>query len=275
MIPYFQIPSLFGLIHSFGVLVAIGILVGVRVTRLRAAQLGLDDEHATNMTTWAVGVGFVVAHVFDVFAYRWSEFVRDPIILVNNFSISSYGGFAGALLGIWLWHKRYKQPMLPYCDAISFGLAPGWMFGRLGCFSAHDHPGKHTSFFLAVQYPDGPRHDLGLDEALFAAFLTTLFFILYRKPRKAGLYLALECLLYAPVRLFFDALRATDTAGADPRFLGLTPAQYASILLVFVGLAILWRVRKEPAPTLATATAATGEDAKSEPATPSKKRKRK
>ena len=60
-------------------------------------------------------------------------------------------------------------PVMPYADSLAYGLATGWMFGRLGCFTAHDHPGIRTSFFLGVKYPEGTgfvtRFDLGLLEA--------------------------------------------------------------------------------------------------------------
>src|SRR5262249_40581196 len=133
--------------------------------------------------------------------------------------LSSFGGFMGALGGLFYWARRNRQPVMPYADSLAFGLAPGWMFGRFGCFSAPDHPGRRTDFFLAVRYPGGARHDLGLDEALWALGITLVFLWLARKDRPLGIYVTLLSLAYAPVRFAFDFLRATDTPGADPRYL--------------------------------------------------------
>jgi phosphatidylglycerol:prolipoprotein diacylglycerol transferase len=142
---------------------------------------------------------------------------------------------------------------MPYADSMAYGLAGGWALGRLGCYTAHDHPGRFTDFFLSVPYPDGRRHDLGFDEALWAIGVTGLFLLLGRKPRPLGLYVALITMLYGPVRFLLDYLRVTDMAGADPRYFGLTPAQYLSIGVSAAGLAVLaWVVaesRRRAAPS--------------------------
>lgn len=253
MIPYFSIPSLFGIIHAFGVLVAIGILVGAKVLQMRVRQLGCDPVAAQSMITWALVVGFIVAHLFDVVAYFPRQALDNPLILIDprHFTISSFGGFIGGLAGILTWAKRSGKPFLPYGDSMAFGLNTGWIFGRLGCFVAHDHPGRKTSFFLAVKYPPevyngGPRHNLGLYEALFAAALSVAFWIAFRKRRRPGVYLAAVCLAYAPFRFCLDFLRATDLATADARYFGLTPAQYAAIALFITGLWLTARIWNRP-----------------------------
>lgn len=254
MIPWFNInfPSIpFPVIgkltiHAFGILVAIGILVGARLTKKRGRELGLVDEQVDSMITFVLVVGFIVAHLFDVLAYQtfgghpsWKD-ILNPIS-----GFSSFGGFAGALIGLFIWCRRHKQPIMPYADSLAYGLATGWMFGRLGCFTAHDHPGMHTHFFLAVQYPDGPRHDLGLDEALWAALIALLFAWLRRRGKQPlGLYVTLLTLAYAPVRFFLDFLRATDVPEPDARYAGLTPAQWGCIGVLAAGIALaVWTRR--------------------------------
>jgi phosphatidylglycerol:prolipoprotein diacylglycerol transferase len=253
MIPWFNInfPSIpFPIIgkltiHAFGILVAVGILVGLTLTKRRGRELGLIDERVDSMVTWTLLFGFVLAHLFDVFAYQ--PFGAHPRLkdILNPFSgFSSFGGFTGALLGLFVWCRRHKQPIMPYADSLAYGLATGWMFGRLGCFTAHDHPGQHTSFFLAVHYPDGPRHDLGLDVALWAAAIALVFAILRRKKRPLGTYVTILTLAYAPIRFALDFLRATDVPEPDPRYFGLTPAQWGCFLVLGAGLALLAWTRK-------------------------------
>src|SRR5580704_15537094 len=78
MIPYFNIefPSipipLLGsiTIHAFGILVATGIIVGMRLTKKRGRELGLVDEMVDSMITAVLITGFIVAHLFDVVAYQ-------------------------------------------------------------------------------------------------------------------------------------------------------------------------------------------------------------
>jgi phosphatidylglycerol:prolipoprotein diacylglycerol transferase len=228
----------------FGVLVAIGILVGARWTRTRGRQLGLLDEKVAAMITSTLVGGFIFAHIFDVFAYQIHEHPGIREILNPFGGLSSYGGFIGALGGLFWWCKRNKEPVMPYADSLAYGLSIGWMFGRLGCFSAHDHPGRYTSFFLGVKYPDGVRHDLGFDEALWAAVVAAIFFVLARKPRPLGTYVTILTLAYAPVRFGLDFLRITGTSGADPRYFGLTPAQWCSIAVLGAGVGLLQWTRR-------------------------------
>jgi phosphatidylglycerol:prolipoprotein diacylglycerol transferase len=250
MIPWFdiQFPSYLRFIHLFGILVAIGILVGSRLTRNRGRELGLVDDQVASMITTVLVCGFIFAHLFDVFAY---QLPTKPTLweVINPFAgISSYGGFMGALGGLFYWTKKHKQPVMPYADSLGYGLAAGWLFGRLGCFSAHDHPGRLTDFPLAVQYPGGARHDLGLYEALWALAMTLLFWALSRRRRPLGLYVGLLSFCYGPARFFLDYLRATDMRGADPRYFGFTPAQYGSVLVTIGGAALLiWTYRRAAA----------------------------
>ena len=240
MIPWidFQLPSVGPLtVHVFGVLVAIGITVGARATQRRGQQLGLTEESIRSMTTTILVGGFVAAHLFDVVAYQTSEGPVRWTDVLNPFNgLSSFGGFAGAVAALFAWARWHRRPVAPYADSLAVALAPGWLFGRLGCFTAHDHPGRHTDFFLGVRYPGGARHDLGLDEALFAGAVTLLFALLRRRERPIGTYPAILALSYAPVRFGLDFLRATDLPGADARYLGLTPAQYGCVLLLGLGI---------------------------------------
>jgi phosphatidylglycerol---prolipoprotein diacylglyceryl transferase len=259
MIPWFNIefPSIpFPIIgkltiHAFGILVATGIIVGLKLTKVRGRELGLVDEAVDSMVTWSLVLGFIIAHLFDVFAYQtfgkhpsWKD-ILNPIA-----GFSSFGGFTGALIGLFIWCRRNRQAVMPYADSLAYGLATGWMFGRLGCFTAHDHPGAHTSFFLAVHYPDGPRHDLGLYEALWAAGIA-LFFAWLRRRRKRplGTYVAILTLAYAPVRFGLDFLRARDVPEPDPRYYGLTPAQWGCVGVLVAGIALsVWVRRRAQAP---------------------------
>jgi len=263
MIPWFNIefPSIpFPIIgkltiHAFGILVATGIIVGLKLTKMRGRELGLVDEKVESMVTWTLIIGFIIAHVFDVFAYQ--TFGKHPgwkDILNPTAGFSSFGGFSGALIGLFIWVRRNHERVMPYADSLAFGLATGGLFGRLGCFTAHDHPGAHTTFFLAVRYPDGPRHDLGLYEAIWAASVALSFAWLRRKKRPLGTYVAILTTAYAPVRFALDFLRATDVPVPDPRYAGLTPAQWGCIGVFVAGITLcVWVKRQARTPATATA----------------------
>src|SRR5690606_28083634 len=140
---------------------------------------------------------------------RYVEIWNDPSKFFSTYlGLSSYGGFIGAMLGLLLWKARRKLSLIAVGEAACFAFPFGWFFGRLGCFTVHDHPGKVTDFFLAVdEYQVGvppfeARHDLGLYEVFWSAGVIALFLFLSRKRRLRGTYMALLPILYAPVRFF-------------------------------------------------------------------------
>jgi phosphatidylglycerol:prolipoprotein diacylglycerol transferase len=229
-------------IEAFGVLVAIGVILGDQIVVRRGNRLGLDAQDVKFMNARIVIVGFIVAHLVSVIFYFPERIKESPVILLNVWAgLSSFGGFLGALLAFVYYTRKERIPALPYADAVALGLAVGWIFGRTGCFTAHDHPGLHTTFFLAVRYPDGPRHDLGLDELLFTIVMTAVLFRYARKPRVPGRVIGLFAVMYAPVRFGLDFLRARDVPRPDERYAGLTPAQWACLATLGVGVWLMTR----------------------------------
>ena len=259
MIPYIEIPPLFHIIHSFGVLVAIGILVGARLVRVRAKEIGLDDAHAQQVSTWVVVGAFIVGHVFDVVAYRPQELLSDRwyVLFEPWAGLSSFGGFIGALAGFLAYARRLSIDRAKAADAICYGLPVGWFFGRLGCTVVHDHPGLRSTAWLALDFPGGPRFDLGLLELLCTPLLVAVVVLVAARTRRPGAVSGALALTYPLVRFPLDFLRATDLDGGDARYLGLTPAQYACVALVGLGAWLLARAARTPAPTVGNARSIT------------------
>jgi phosphatidylglycerol:prolipoprotein diacylglycerol transferase len=243
-------------IQPFGVLVATGVLLGAWVAGRFAERNDLDTVATGDLVTYAVVSGFIVSYFSNGLFYEREtllEIWRNPSLFFSTWlGLSSYGGFFGGILGCFIWRYRRKIPLLPYANAVCFGLPFGWLFGRTGCFVVHDHPGKVSDFALAVSDyrfgapPYQPRHDLGLYEMLYAAAIIVLFVWLeHRSRRPVGFYCVLLPLVYAPVRFLLDFLRATPLEGGDVRYAGLTPAQWSSLLMVAVGLAV-WQFAVKP-----------------------------
>jgi len=245
MIPYFD-GHLFDVagvpVHMFGLLVALGVIVGDRIAVMQGVLRGIEAKDVKFLNARIVIVGFIVAHLVSVIFYFPERIKESPLILLNVWAgLSSFGGFLGALLAFLYYTRTEEIPALPYADAVALGLAVGWIFGRTGCFTAHDHPGLRSTFFLAVRYPDGPRHDLGLEELLFTLVMTAILFRYAQKPRVPGRVIGLFAVMYAPVRFGLDFLRARDVARPDERYAALTPAQWACLATFGVGVWLMTR----------------------------------
>ena len=244
MIPYFVIPPLrLGPIslQPFGILSAAGILLASHLLVREARRRGLDTTPIERLATWAVASGIVGAHLVHLLLYHPEELRQGgPLQLLKVWDgLSSTGGVLGGILGVAVFARRYGVRFATYADAFALVVPAGWAVARLGCFSVHDHPGVLTNFFLAVGFPDGPRHDLGLYDALVLAVITAVVYSVDRRGLLRGKLLALVAVLYGVSRFALDFLRARDLPYVDARYLGLTPAQYAALALLAWGS---WRL---------------------------------
>lgn len=252
MIPYFEIPplSLGPLqIHAFGALAALGIYVGARLATRAARTIAPgDDAPLAEAAPWMLVGGLIGGHLLHVLGYHPEILEREGWISLLRVwdGLSSMGGVLGGLLALLIHFRSKGRRVLPHANALALGVAPGWAIARLGCFAAHDHPGVLTDFFLAVDFPAGPRHDLGLYDAILLGALAALLWWMARKPRPEGQLMGVLAIGYSVPRFFLDFLRASDLPFSDGRIAGLTPAQWTCFLLVGIGVWLLARARRLP-----------------------------
>jgi phosphatidylglycerol:prolipoprotein diacylglycerol transferase len=235
IIPWFELPSLsLGpfTVQSIGILAALGILAGVSLAARAARKLRRDPRVIHDFVLIGVLSGVVAGHLVHLFFYHPEELAEPWRILTFWEGLSSMGGLAGAVVAAVVFFQVRRVRFGDYADAFALGTAPGWGTARIGCFTVHDHPGVRSDFLLAVRFPDGPRHDLGLYEAILLLSIGAVLWALHRRGILRSLLLALLALAYGVGRFLLDFLRASDVAYADARYLGLTPAQYAAIALV-------------------------------------------
>lgn len=254
-------------VQPFGILVAIGVILGARVAEEFGKHNGISPVVISDMVGHTVIIGFIAAYFLNAAFYNPERFMRifsEPAFLFSRdgyLGLSSFGGFIGGMVGLAIWYRRRRLPLITVGEAAFFGFPFGWFFGRMGCFVTHDHPGKVSHFFLAVDNyrfgspPFEPRHDLGLYEVIWSAATAALIVYLAKKRKwPRGFFMALLPLLYVPVRFFLDYLRADPGEGGDARYIGLTPGQWGSLGFFAFGAVLMWRIhRQEPPPVPAHA----------------------
>ena len=245
-LPYLNPPVLHlgpALFTAFDLMVACSVICGVLVTVRRCERLGWDRERSTRLVLWTVFLGGVGSHLAAVLFYRPWLLARNPWLLLQLWgAMSSFGGILGGIIGGLYTANRMRfsrAETLRYFDQVAYAFPFAWLFGRLGCALAHDHLGAASRSFWAVDFPGGPRFDLGLLELLYTIPLAILFHLLGKEPRRDGLYLGLFFTLYGPVRFLLDALRT-----GDERYLGWTPGQYASLLCTALGAVTLITIHR-------------------------------
>jgi phosphatidylglycerol:prolipoprotein diacylglycerol transferase len=142
-------PLLFNLgpipIHTYGVMIAIGFLLGLQAIRYLAERDDLDVERVLDVSVWALIVGLIGSRTLFVIT-QYEYFLENPLAIIRFWEggMVFLGGPLAALpFGIW-YFRRYKLPFWRTMDATMPGLALGHGFGRIGCLASGCCYGRPT-----------------------------------------------------------------------------------------------------------------------------------
>jgi phosphatidylglycerol:prolipoprotein diacylglycerol transferase len=148
-------------IHSYGVMIMIGFLLGLALARWRAKKVGLDREMLTDVAVWALLAGIVGSRVFYVLLdWRFFFDTSRPgwslldLIKIWEGGLVFYGGFIGAAIATLIILRR-RQKLLPVLDVFTPSVALGHAFGRIGCFlhgCCYGHPAAPGAWY-GVRFP--------------------------------------------------------------------------------------------------------------------------
>jgi phosphatidylglycerol:prolipoprotein diacylglycerol transferase len=248
-LPYIDVPQSFGPIKTFGVLLFCGVLLGTWMARKYCERNDLDEEVLRWFGTRLIVWGFVGSVVLNIVFYEWSQFLADPWDVVKALGISSYGAIVAGGIAFFYYTRKRGLDRRRWADMAAWGASGGWLLGRLGCALAHDHVGLVTDSPFGVNFPPMRypfdrtsavirAHDLGLYEFLLWIPLVAMVVLLERwKGRRPGFLLGILAVAYSVPRFLFEFLRPDRT---DPRYGGLTFAQWASIAAFAIGLWLLF-----------------------------------
>jgi len=238
-------------IPTYGVLVALGFLVGLLVTVRLARRGGLPPETVSNLAIYCALVGIAGAKLF-MFLFDWKFYLQNPgeIFTLSTLQAAGvyHGGFLAALLFAFWYIRKQALPAAATMDCFAPGIAVGHAIGRLGCFAAGCCWGKECHLPWAVTFhsqeaaavPIGvPLHPAQLYES--AANLMLFLFLLraYRKPHRAGTIISLYLVLYGIIRFIIEFFRFHE----QPLVWNLSITQWISLSLVALGAVLLVRLR--------------------------------
>jgi phosphatidylglycerol---prolipoprotein diacylglyceryl transferase len=165
-------PTLFRIgefeITSFGVLVAIGALVGLWMFQRELARSGLPESGVDAAVAGVLG-GLIGAKLLWTIEHAGEEPLTD--LLFSRGGMSWFGGlFGGVTAGLWMLRRR-RIAWIAGIAAATPALAVGHAIGRLGCFFVGDDYGRPSDLPWAVAFPEGlppttvPVHPTQLYEA--------------------------------------------------------------------------------------------------------------
>ncbi len=213
--------------------------------RVRPTIVSLDDL----LVYAALGV-VIGGRMGYVLFYNLDYFLAHPasIPAVWEGGMSFHGGLVGATLGIWLFARREKVPMLSVTDLCAAVVPLGIFFGRLANFIKPELWGRVSDVDWAMVFPDAaagpfPRHPSQLYEAategvlLFALLMLAVRMGALKRP---GLVTGLFGVGYGLARIFCEFFREPDPQ-LGFLFGGATMGMLLSLPLVLAGLFLIAR----------------------------------
>src|SRR5579862_2571996 len=264
MIPYLHLGPL--TLPTFGLMVATGLFVASYVLQadFRRRRIAADAFLIIGIAGLAGIVGARLYHVLESPA----ELFADPWpLLISRFGFAWFGGFLGGFAALLILARREKISTLTFLDACSPAACVGYAIGRIGCFLSGDGDyGIPTSLPWGMSFPNGvvPTtahvHPTPIYEFLAALLITWILWRLGSRqlapaPRHVsnsvqpparlanGTIFAWYLILTGIARFLVEFIRI------NPRsFLGLTNAQAASLLSLFLGAALLFALNRQTAP---------------------------
>jgi len=248
-------------VNTYGVLLALGMLLALFVASKLAARDGLPRERIYDLGLWTLIGGLLGSKVLMYFT---EENVQ---ILSLDFLRSGgvyYGGFIGGFLALVVLIRWYKLPFWKVADAFAPGVAIGQAIGRQGCFAAGCCWGKPTGLPWGVHFteaahdftgvpiyaPDGAAlhlHPTQLYESIAMLIVFAVLVYIHKKKRFDGQVLIAYGIIYGIVRFTIEFFRD------DPRgnlfgltsLLGISTSQIISLLVAtFAVIFMIWRLRQ-------------------------------
>lgn len=232
-------------IHWYGVLVAIGFILGFWTAGRRALRDGIASEKIMDLAPWILIPAIIGARGLHVISY-WDTFEDKSfwtIINIRGGGLVFYGGFIGACLGTILYARLKKLPLWKLADALAPSVALGHAFGRIGCLMTGCCFGKECTLPWAIQYPHGHEtfaarvHPVQIYEALlnFALYAALAWF--YRRKKFDGQVFAVYLMAYAVIRSFTELFRA-DYSSTEYYLGFISPGQLVSIFIITFGVVL-------------------------------------
>ena len=138
-------------IHYYGLIIAIGLLLGMFYSCKRSKEFGLKEDDVLDGFLWVTPFAIVCARIYYV-AFSWADYRDNPIsvLYIWNGGIAIYGGVLGAVLGMWILCRVKKLKFTAVLDLILTAFLIGQFIGRWGNFMNREAFGAPTESFLRM-----------------------------------------------------------------------------------------------------------------------------
>jgi len=240
-------------IHTYGVLIAIGFILGLALAVRQAKKQGIPADKIIDLGFYMLIAAIIGSRLFFVLVEA-GHFLRNPLDIFKIWQggLVFYGGVIFAIpVGIW-YAKKKGLDIWGTADIFAPSLAIGHAIGRLGCFSAGCCYGEHAEnlpWAVTFMNPDSlaklgvPLHPTQLYESA-GEFINFIILIVLRKHQSfKGQLLWTYLLIYSVIRFTVEFFRGDEVRGFI--FGSISISQGISILLFLSALIAIRIFRKK------------------------------
>ena len=245
-------------IHSYGVMLAIGFMVGISLSVRESRRVGMDPEKILNLSFYVLFAAIAGSRLFHCIVY-YDQYLEDPLRVLKLWEggLVFYGGFLGAALVSIFYTRAIKTNYWEMADIVAPGLAVGLACGRIGCFLAGccfgAECGPDFPFAITFTNPlglgikDTPLYPTQLMSAANAILLFLILWALRKKKTFHGMLFGVFLFYYAITRSLIELLRADPRGFVDLGPLHISESQLVSVAMFVIALYLFtWNRNRNP-----------------------------
>ena len=229
-------------ISSYGLMIALGVLLGYYWVKRRGTQCGIQEDFALDLALRLVLIGFLGGKILYVFT-NWQNFLHEPLQYLGSSGFVVYGGILAGLAAAWSYCRRREVAFSAALDVFLPPVALAQAFGRVGCFLTGCCYGRPTQSRIGVVFPEGCSAPAGvplIPTQLFSAagdLLIVCLLLVYERRKAAYRTLApTYFFLYGTGRFCIEFLR-DDPRGSVG---ALSTSQFISVFVVILSAVLYW-----------------------------------
>lgn len=141
-------------IAYYGIVIAIGMLLGIAAIMKRASSTGQKSDDYLDISIWSMLIGIVGARIYYV-VFAWDMY-KDNLLSIFNLrqgGLAIYGGIIAGVITAFVVSRIKKMNFATVADTCIIGLPIGQILGRWGNFFNREAFGQYTDSLFAMQLP--------------------------------------------------------------------------------------------------------------------------
>ncbi|MCD8123815.1 MAG: prolipoprotein diacylglyceryl transferase [Lachnospiraceae bacterium] len=256
-------------IAYYGLMIALGVLLGLALACFIAKKSGQDPEIYMDVALYGVIFGILGARIYYV-VFNW-DIYKDNLLQIFNLragGLAIYGGIIAAVITVYVIARRRKVPFPRLLDTAGYGLITGQIVGRWGNFFNCEAFGGYTNNLFAMRLNVDLVNDYMISEELLEneivvngityiqvhpTFLyegawnfCVLLFLLWMRKRVhfEGEIFCLYLLGYGLGRFWIEGLR-TDSLMLFGTGIAVSQLLSAALVVAMVGVLVYQRRRRK------------------------------